>query len=369
MRVFNCTGGNLNEVHRRNKDLKKYCYMDLLCLLADGIKWRKIEMLVEEREKSNLLPVAIMAHNEEKVIQRAVESILSQNIPIGYLAKAVVVANGCSDRTEEIVKGVEKQNLNRVVLVSMAEKGKSRAINRAIKFFDQTSNADHKIPYVIFMDADCEFLGKDVLINFIKRFEQNPQLCAVGADCVPDVFFNEREDITAEIYRAVYRLGESVKVNSISGMCYGIRFDILKKIDLPDLQFAEDMFVSSRLDGWFYKDRNIQIVFKAPSDLRNEIKRRARQEISTQGYHIYYSYLKQKHGMVKLMERPLSDDYRWGGSTDNHMIKVWLRLKGVRPKFLVMAYICITLWAKIKAYRTLKKMRENDSFDYWQVMR
>jgi len=204
-----------------------------------------IAVPVTKEDSSKLLPIAIMAHNEEKVIQKAVENVLSQNIPVGYLVKVVVVANGCNDRTEEIVKGLEEQNPNRVALVSMTEKGKTKAINRAIKFFDQISNNDLKIRYVIFLDADCEFLGKDVLINFINRFEQNPRLCAVGADCLPDVFLNSRKDIVAEIYRSTYTLGQSVKINSISGMCYAIRLDILKKIDFPDFQFAEDMYVSS----------------------------------------------------------------------------------------------------------------------------
>jgi glycosyltransferase involved in cell wall biosynthesis len=309
-----------------------------------------------------------MAHNEEKVIQRAVESVISQKIPIGYLVKVVVVANGCSDRTEEIVRGLEKQNPNRVVLISMTEKGKTRAINRAIRLFDEISKTDLPIPYVIFLDADCEFIGKDVLISFINRFEQNPQLCAVAADCVPDVFFNSRKDIVAEIYRATYSLGQTVKINSISGMCYGIRLEILKMIDFPDFQFADDMFVSSRVDGHFIKDTNIKIVFKTPANLCKEINRRTRQEISTQRYHIYYSYLRQQGGMVKLFEKSLGDDYRWGAE-DNHIIKVWFRLKGFRPKFLVMAYIFITLWAKIKAYHTLKKMKKNGGLDYWQVIR
>lgn len=326
-------------------------------------------MSEEKKECSYLLPVAIMAHNEEKVIQKVVENALSQKTPTEYSVKVVIVANGCTDRTEEIVKGLEKQNPNRVVLISMTEKGKTRAINRAIRLFDEISKIDLPIPYVIFLDADCEFIGKDVLISFINRFEQNPQLCAVGADCVPDVFFNSRKDIVAEIYRATYSLGQTVKINSISGMCYGIRLEILKMIDFPEFQFAEDMFVSSRVDGHFLKDRNIKIIFKTPANLCKEINRRTRQEISTQRYHMYYSHLKQKHGMVKLFERPLGDDYRWGGATDDHIIKVLFRLKGFRPKFLVMAYIFITLWAKIKAQHTLKKMGENNSLDYWQVMR
>lgn len=326
-------------------------------------------MIEKEVISAKTLPVAIMAHNEEKVIHRAVQNALSQNIPVGYSVKVVVVANGCSDRTEEIVRGLEKQNPNSVVLVPMTEKGKTRAINRAIKFFDQISNNGLPIPYVIFLDADCEFLGKEVLINFLNRFDQNPQLCAVGADCLPDVFFNSRNDIVAEVYRAIYSLGQSLKINSISGMCYGIRFEILKKIDFPDIQFNEDMFVSSRLDGHFLKDRNIKIVFKTPSDLRGEIKRRTRQEISTQRYHEYYSYLKRKGVRVSLFEKPLGDDYRWWGATDDHIIKVWFRLKGIKPKFFVMAYALITLWAKIKAYRTLKKMRKNGDLDYWKVLR
>jgi glycosyltransferase involved in cell wall biosynthesis len=310
-----------------------------------------------------------MAHNEEKVIHRAVQNALSQNIPVGYSVKVMVVANGCTDRTEEIVKGLEEQNPNRVELVSMTEKGKARAINRAIAYFDELSRKDLLIPYVIFLDADCEFLGKEVLINFLNRFDQNPQLCAVGADCLPDVFFNSRKRIVAGIYRAIYSLGQSLKINSISGMCYGIRFEILKKIDFPDIQFNEDMFVSSRLDGHFLKDRNIKIVFKIPSDLRGEIKRRTRQEISTQRYHEYYSYLKRKGVRVSLFEKPLGDDYRWWGATDDHIIKVWFRLKGIKPKFLIMTYALITLWAKIKAYPALKKMRKNGDLDYWKVLR
>jgi len=310
-----------------------------------------------------------MAHNEEKVIQKAVENVLSQNTPIGYSVKVVIVANGCSDRTEEIVKGLEKQNPNRVVLISMTEKGKTRAINKAIRFLDEISNNDLQIPYVIFLDADCELLGKEVLTNFINRFEENPQLCAVAADCVPDVFFNTRKDIVAEIYRANYTLGQSVKINSISGMCYAIRLDILKKIDFPDFQFAEDMFVSSRLNGHFLKDRNIKIVFKTPSHLRSEIKRRTRQEISTQRYHEYYSYLKRKGVRVSLFEKPLGDDYRWWGATDDHIIKVWFGLKGIKPKFLIMIYSLISLLAKIGANHAIRNMKRQGESDYWKVIR
>ena len=318
---------------------------------------------------TKLLPVAIMAHNEERSIEQAVNSALSQEDPQGCLVKVLIVANGCTDKTEEIVRSLEKQHPEQVVLLAIKEKGKTKAINRAIANFDELSRDGYSIPCIVFLDADCEFLGNGALINFMNRFEQKTELCAIGADCVPDVFFNSRKDIVAEMYRAIYGLGRSVRINSISGMCYCIRFDVLKKIDFPDFQFAEDMFVSARLDGWFLKERNIQIVFKTPSNIRRELLRRTRQEISTRRYHDYYSYLKRKGVRVCLFKKPLGDDYRWSGATADHIVKLWLRLKGFKPKLLVMVYVLITLWAKIKAYRALKKMRKNGDLDYWKVLR
>ena len=326
-------------------------------------------MILKKEDAVKLLPIAIMAHNEEKIISKAIESVLNQNSPTGYSLKVVVVANGCSDRTEDIVAFLEKQYPGKVVLLSMKEKGKTKALNRSINYFNELSDTGLQIPYVVFLDADCEFNSREALANYVNRFEQNPQLCAIGADCLPDVCFNGRKDIVAEIYRAVYGLGKSVKMNSISGMCYGIRFDVLKLIDFPEFQFAEDMFVSARLNGWFYKDRGIQVVFKTPSDLRNEIKRRTRQEISTQRYHKYYSYLKQKGVKVKLLEKSLGDDYRWWGAADNDIGKKWFKMNGIKPKALSAMYILIRLWARTKAYIAIKRIGKNENMDYWKVLR
>ena len=335
----------------------------------EGLNIKGKTKFINNEMGNKLLPIAIMAHNEEKVVCKAVGSVLTQKTPIGYSVKVVVVANDCNDRTEEIVNSLVEKYPNEVLLISMPEKGKTKAINRAIKYFEQISNTDCLIPYVIFLDADCEFIDNDVLVNFITRLESNPLLCAIGANCLPDVFFNSREDIVSEIYRAIYRLTESLEINSISGMCYCIRLNILKQIDFPEFQFAEDMYVSSRLNGWFLRDPDIKIVFRTTSDLRSEIKKRTKQEISTQRYKDYYSYLKRKGVKVELFEKPLGDDYRWGGFTGAHIIKAWLNLKGFKPKVFVIFYFLIRHYAKLKACCKLKKIRKTEDNDYWKVER
>lgn len=318
---------------------------------------------------NKLLPIAIMAHNEEKVISKAIKSALSQDTPVGYSSKIVVVANACTDRTEDIVRGMAENYPNRVQLVSIREKGKTRAINEAIKLFKEMSRAGFEIPYVIFLDADCEIVGREALPNFVKRFESNPLLCAISANCVPDVCFNSRQDVVSEVYRAIHSLAQSVKINSISGMCYAIRFEILKRIDFPDFQFAEDMYISSRLNGRFYKDMDVKIAFKTPADLRTEINRRARQEVSSHRYREYYSYLKKNGVRVELFHKSLGDDYRWGRAIGDSFFRAWLNLKSARLKLYAISCFLIRLLVKISAYKKIKQIRINEDLDYWKVGR
>jgi len=316
-----------------------------------------------------LLPVAIMAHNEEKVIKKAIESVLRQKVPAGYAVKIVIAANACNDKTEDIVKEIEGKNPGRIELLSIQEKGKTKAIHRAIDFLDHISKTPYAVPYVIFLDADCEFVGDQVLLHFVEGFDQNNKLCAIAADCLPDSVFNSRKDIVAHMYRAINTLRRSMKINSISGMCYGIRFDILKKIDFPDVQIAEDMYLSSRLDGCFEKNEKIQIVFSAPLNFSNEIKRRTRQELSTQRYRRYYSYLKDKDGRVKLFNQSLGDQYRWGGLTNNNTFRAWREIKEVKHKLLLGVYFLIRGYSKLNAFFILRRLQKNPNLDYWRVQR
>lgn len=313
-----------------------------------------------------LIPIAIMAHNEEKVILRAVESSLSQSVPVGYSVGVVVVANGCTDMTEKLVKSIVDNHPDRVTLISLREKGKTKAINRAIRYLEDIASENQVIPYVVFLDADCEFIGEKAIVNFVQRFKATPELCAVAADRVPDVVFNERKDIVAEIYRSIYKLGAVLRINSISGMCYAIRFDVLKQIDFPDLQFNEDMFVASRLDGWFCRDENIEIAFRTPSNLKVEMNRRIRQEVCTQRYREYYSYLRNIGVKVKLLEKSLGDAYRWGAANES-VVNAWLKLEGIKPRLLVLGYGLIRMVSKIDASVKVRLMKK--SRDYWRVVR
>jgi hypothetical protein len=235
--------------------------------------------------------------------------------------------------------------------------------------YNYTLTGDFSIPYVVFLDADCTFLDTEALVNFVRRFESNPSLHAISAHCVPDVCFNSRTDFISQVYRATESLARLIKINSISGMCYSIKFDVLRKIEFPDFQFAEDMFVSSRLNGWFVKDMDINILFETPRDFRSDLNRRARQEISSKRYREYFSYLKSVGKTVELFDEPLGPYYRWGYMTQRSFFRLWLDLQGVKDKFFIIGYLIIKYLAKIEAQRRLRKLKQNRDLDYWSVDR
>ena len=44
-------------------------------------------------------------------------------------------------------------------------------------------------------------------------------------------------------------------------------------------------------------------------------------------------------------------------------------MQGLKPKVFSVIYILIKFWAKIKAHRTLTKMKKDGDLDYWKVLR
>jgi glycosyltransferase involved in cell wall biosynthesis len=317
----------------------------------------------------SLLPVAIMAHNEEKVIRSAIESVLSQDVPKGYEIKVVVAANGCSDITEDIVRQLSESHPGRVELLSVTEKGKTMAINATVQCLSGILQKGGEIPYVVFLDADCVFADRDALVCLVGRFEKEPLLCAVGADCVPDVVVNGRDDVIAEMYRAVYEMSCRMGINALSGMCYGIRFDVLTKMDFPVFQIAEDMYASARLNGCFVRDKDIRIIFNTPPDVRSEVRRRLRQEVSAQRYRDYYHYLRSKGSQVKLFSESLGPDYRWGRNTDHNVLRAWYSVKGIRMKLLILFSLVIRIYSRARSLSILREVRKNHGYDYWEVSR
>lgn len=73
--------------------------------------------------------VGVMAHDEEKNIGQLLASMCAQRETTAALAEVVVIASGCTDRTEEIVRDCAARDPRVRLLVQPTREGKASAVN------------------------------------------------------------------------------------------------------------------------------------------------------------------------------------------------------------------------------------------------
>ncbi len=114
----------------------------------------------------NQISIIIPAYNEEKLLGRCLESVLSAEVPDGWEKEIIVVNNGSTDRTKEIAQGFQE-----VKVADELRKGTNRA--RQAGFF--ASKGD----ILVYFDADtvipCSWLKTAAEI-----FDNNPKVVGVS---------------------------------------------------------------------------------------------------------------------------------------------------------------------------------------------
>lgn len=121
------------------------------------------------------LSLGIMAHNEEANIGRLLQTVLSQQFTHASLKEIIVVASGCTDRTEEIVQEFERKD-SRIRLISQpSREGKASAINLFLV---------HASGDILILESADTIPQKDCLDHLVAPFEA-PGTGMSGARPVP----------------------------------------------------------------------------------------------------------------------------------------------------------------------------------------
>jgi glycosyltransferase involved in cell wall biosynthesis len=174
----------------------------------------------------NKYSVVIFAYNISHKIQSCIQSIFENSID----ADIYIIANGCSDATEQIVKDLQADHSN-LHLVSLPIADKASAWNYYI-YNIATTAALH-----FFIDGDIN-IEKDALSNIIDTFKLNPEANIVGG--VPIV----GRDKDGWIQRMKY-------YGRVSGGLYALQNQFIEKIKTQNVKlpigFVGDDFLVSGL--------------------------------------------------------------------------------------------------------------------------
>ncbi|NIO22659.1 MAG: glycosyltransferase [Candidatus Aenigmarchaeota archaeon] len=213
--------------------------------------------------------ILIPAYNEGKNIERIVRSILRVNYPKDLL-EVIVINDASTDRTREIVEGMEG-----VVLINNARnRGKAHSLNRALKIA--------KGELVACVDADS-VVEKNILMKMVGHFE-NPKVASV----TPALKVLKPKNFIERIQSAEYLLNiflrKSLEMIDSIHVTPGV-FSIYRKSVLGELggfdenNLTEDMEIALRIHDAGYRIENRLDAFSytiCPPGLRSLFKQRLR---------------------------------------------------------------------------------------------
>lgn len=186
------------------------------------------------------LSMIVCAYNEEKSIGPLLNNLMEQDVPPDILDREIiVVASGCTDRTEAVVKEQAKTN-RKITLISERERsGKAAALNKAF----EASSGD----YIALVPADV-FPAENALFNLLIPFKDLGVSAVSGRpmqdpEKVPKGFSGYLANMTYRLWaRLMSKLNDKGEMAHCSGEFMAIRSDV--KTDVPCDCAADDSYIA-----------------------------------------------------------------------------------------------------------------------------
>lgn len=179
------------------------------------------------------ITIGIPVHNEEKNIGRLLRRLLKENYSF-HLREIIIVASGCTDKSEDIIKNFCKKNTKIKLISEDIRRGKSSAVNIILK------GAAGDI--IAFVDAD-NIPRKNSINKLIKSFSDGNVVAASGRP----ILMRNKNNVIDSNYHLIWKLHHKIcKIcPKISGELFAIRKDIINEI--PFYIINDDGFLTAIL--------------------------------------------------------------------------------------------------------------------------
>ncbi len=239
---------------------------------------RDAQVALQSWKPSTRFAVLVPAHNEERVIGDICRDLIAQDYPAD-LFRTIVIADNCSDGTEDIVKRHECTSLKCIARHSDI-RGKGAALDYTLENL-QVFLDGFEPDYVVVFDADnlvpADFLKalSTVCINNYPAIQCNVKTKNPSSSLLARSSYYEALTLQRLWQEGKDRLG---LCNALSGTGEAIRYDLIR-----DLKFGNsltddlDLTIRLALKGLKVKYTAYPATFdEKPNRARVEVKRRIR---------------------------------------------------------------------------------------------
>ncbi len=280
--------------------------------------------------------VGVTAHNEEANIGRLLEALINQHLHEVEITEIIVVASGCTDRTEDIVREYMKKDPRIKLLVQERREGKTSAINLFLK---------HAKEDICVLESG-DTLPHESAIEHLVRMFRDPKVGMTGAHKVPvntpdhiaGLLTHLRLRLEHQLCLEIPRLGELIAFRKV--------FDQIPPDVSMDEAFVEALVVQRGLQVRYAPDA---IVYNTgPTSLSDFVKQRRRN-------HAGHLYLKHKYG------------YKVSSLQNSRVLKIALKEIWGAVRFIYMLILLGVLeaWARFLGWYDFVIRKER--YEVWDM--
>jgi cellulose synthase/poly-beta-1,6-N-acetylglucosamine synthase-like glycosyltransferase len=221
--------------------------------------------------------IGITAHNEEANIAQIIKAVLGQRLHQVEISEIIVVASGCTDRTEDIVREYTAFDPRIKLYVQEKREGKTSAVNVFLK---------HAQEAICVLESGDTVPHEDAIENMVRMFK-DPAVGMTGAHKVPvntpdhiiGFLSHLRLKMEHQLCLEIPRLGELIAFRKV--------FDQIPPDVAMDEAFVEALVIRRGLQVRYAPDA---VVFNmGPETLADFVRQRRRN-------HAGHLYLKAKYG-------------------------------------------------------------------------
>jgi cellulose synthase/poly-beta-1,6-N-acetylglucosamine synthase-like glycosyltransferase len=289
--------------------------------------------------------VGIAAYNEAKNIGRLIKALSRETLGDGFsLDDICVVASGCTDGTEEVVKKCMKLDPRIRLLVEKERKGKASAINIIL------NKCKSK---VLVMEPADTIPQNSSLRTLVLPFKQK----SIGATSGTEIPINSERSVMGWIPHIQWKLFDYVsesenKNNNYYRLCgefCAIRTGIVNAI--PETIVNDDAYIGLQIKRAGYNIIFVpraRVIGKGPTNVKEYVTQRRR---------VIYGHMQ--------LER--ENNAHIATINSSQILKAFPKMIGLHPKKLLGTIMAITL----EAYSTLlakMDMRRRKSHKKWRIV-
>ncbi len=242
--------------------------------------------------------VGITAHNEEANIAQILEAVIKQRLHLVEITEIIVVASGCTDRTEDIVREFMARDPRIQLHVQEKREGKTSAINVFLA---------HAQENICVLESGDTLPHEDAIENMVRMFA-DPAVGMTGAHKVPvntpdhvvGYLSHLRLKMEHQLCLEIPRLGELIAFRKV--------FPRIPPDVAMDEAFVEALVIRRGLQVRYAPDA---IVFNmGPETVGDFIKQRRRNHAGHLHLKAKYGYEVSSMGATRLAKLAL--DEIWG---------------------------------------------------------